>query len=299
MSSWKTVLQLDSKRQVTGGDETSLANAIRAGADLRIGTAFLHNEHVDLSSDSNEIVEEATDFRITYLLEDRWVAGVENLRVPIEIPNGFGPRESMSFFLYNQDAHQAVARPFLDGHSVSESSVESWEEAPLMPKYHELDNFDAATNAPSINFIYDFEYYNFMVRSNWTEVLAHDAEGKVISGDVSELARAVKAGAEVKIAVRGLCDDLSDNATELIDHEVFIHLGACFYYTQQQLLIGSANPVVRASPSLPLVYATQAWDVGWLMPRTDGHVARWLVDPYTLKFRRDFACYAMRWFISD
>ena len=299
MSSWKTVLQLDSKRQVTGGDETSLANAIRAGADLRIGTAFLHNEHVDLSSDSNEIVEEATDFRITYLLEDRWVAGVENLRVPIEIPNGFGPRESMSFFLYNQDAHQAVARPFLDGHSVSEPPDESWKEAPLMPKYHELDNFDAATNAPSINFIYDFEYYNFMVRSNWTEVLAHDAKGKVISGDVSELARAVKAGAEVKIAVRGLCDDLSDNATELIDHEVFIHLGACFYYTQQQLLIGSANPVVRASPSIPLVYAPQAWDFGWLMPRTDGHVARWLVDPYTLKFRRDFACYAMRWFISD
>jgi hypothetical protein len=37
-------------------------------------------------------------------------------------------------------------------------------------------------------------------------------------------------------------------------------------------------------------------DFGWLLLRTDGHIARWLCDPYTLKFRKNFARHAMRWF---
>ena len=130
-----------------------------------------------------------------------------------------------------------------------------------------------------------------MVRSNWTEVLAADADGTVIRGNISDLTEAFIAGAEVKIAVGGLCAD----PTAMIDHEVFIHLGACYYYTEGRLLMGSANPVIRTTPSIPLGYSTRGWDFGWLMPRTDGHVARWLCDPYTLKFRRDARRYAMRW----
>ena len=33
------------------------------------------------------------------------------------------------------------------------------------------------------------------------------------------------------------------------------------------------------------------------MPRSDGLVARWLVDPYTLKFRKSEGRYAIRWFV--
>ena len=32
------------------------------------------------------------------------------------------------------------------------------------------------------------------------------------------------------------------------------------------------------------------------MARTDGHVARWLCDPYTLTFQKSAGRYAMRWF---
>ena len=75
---WTMALALDSNRVTTSGSSAALADAIRSGADLRVCTAFRHNEHVDPGSDNDELIEEATDFRITYLLDDRWVAGIEN-----------------------------------------------------------------------------------------------------------------------------------------------------------------------------------------------------------------------------
>ncbi len=297
---WQCVLSLNSERQPDSGSAEDLSAAIRSGADLRIGTAFRHNEHIDTSSERHERIQEVMDFRITYLLDDRWVAGIENLRMPIALPDGFGPRESMSFFLYNQDGHQGIARPFLDGRPATGEPGESPPgNRPEMPKYHELQSFDADTNAPSSNFIYDFEYFRYMIRPCWREVLSHDAEGTVISGSVDDLADCFGRGAEVKVAIRGLCGDLRQETQPAVDHEVFIHLGACYYYTDQQLFMGSANPVVRTAPSIPLGYGSCTWDFGWLMPRTDGFVARWLCDPLTLKFRRDSQRYAIRWLVSE
>ena len=297
---WECVFSLDENRRADSGSVTELARAVRSGADLRIGTAFRHNEHIDTSSDRTELIQEVMDFRITYLLDDRWVAGIENLRMPISLPDGFGPRESMSFFLYNQDGHQAIARPYLDERpATGEPGLSPINDSPEMPKYHQLQNFDAETNAPSGNFIYDFEYFRFFVGCGWREVLSHDADGTVVSGDVKELADSFSSGAEVKVAIRGLCHDLKSDDNSVIDHEVFIHLGACYYYTEHQLFMASANPVVRTRPAIPLGYGSQVWDFGWLMPRTDGHVARWLCDPYTLKFRRDSQRYAIRWLVSE
>lgn len=298
-AAWQPVLKLDSQRQTQFGSSEQLAQAIRAGADLRVGTAFRHNEHIDTSSQSQELIREVMDFRITYLLDDQWVSGIENLRMPVALPDGFGPRESMSFFLYNQDGHQAIARPFLDGQPAAGtpqiSPVDDW---PDVPKYHELESFDKNTNAPSSNFIYAFEYFEFMVRPSWREVFAHDCHGAVTRGSLAALTEAFTRGAEVKIAVTGLCDDLQTDLPA-IQHEVFIHLGACYYYTEQQLFMASANPVVRVQPSIPLGYRSCGWDFGWLLPRTDGYVARWLCDPYTLKFRKDTQQHAIRWFVSE
>ena len=109
MPRWTQVLELDSDRQRVSGDAGQLVEAVRRGSDLRIGTAFVHNEHIDTSSDRDELIAEVMDFRVTYLVEDRFVAGIQTLRMPISLPDGFGPRESMSFFLYNQDGHQSIA----------------------------------------------------------------------------------------------------------------------------------------------------------------------------------------------
>jgi len=288
------VLQLDAKRQVVAGCSGLLGDAIRRGADLRVGTAFRHNEHMAPGTDDGQMVREQMDFRVTYLLEDRWVAGIETLRMPISIPDGFAERPSMSFFLYNQDGNQAVGRPYLDG-----GTGQCMRQDKQMPKMHLFDGLDDETIAPSINFIYDFESYRFLVRDAWREVLAHDAQGQVIRGDVKELAALSESGCEVKVGIEGLCDDLVQEGAPCLKHEVFVHLGPCYYYSRDQRLMGGANPLVRVRPSIPLAYASQAWDFGWLMPRTDGFLARWLCDPFTLTFSKSQTRCAMRWFVNE
>lgn len=297
-SNWKCLLKLDKNRNLISGSEKFLAAAIRKGADMRIYTEFRHNEHIDTRSDNPELIKEVTDFRITYLLDDRWVAGIINLRQPIDLPNGFGPRPSMSFFLYNQNGDQAIARPYLDGKPVTGKIGPSpLDDHSDMPKYHQFDGWDSETNAPSSNFVYDFEIYKFWVCDDWEEVYSHGADGKVLSGSIEALAEAFSAGREVKVAINGLCEDMSDDPATVMNHEVFVHCGSCYYYTDQQLFMAASHPVVRVNPAIPLRYKSSGWDFGWLMPRSDGFVARLLVDPYTLKFHRTEGKYAIRWFV--
>ncbi|MBL9215698.1 MAG: hypothetical protein JNG83_09505 [Opitutaceae bacterium] len=293
---WKRVLTLDRQRRVVAGSPRALADAVRRGADLRIGTEFRHNEHIDPSSDNPELVREVSDFRVTYLLEDRWVAGIMNLRHPIALPDGFGERPSLSLFLYNQDGSQAIARPFLDGRPARGRLGPS----PLadhrdMPKYRQEDAWDGGTNAPSSNFVYEFDNYVFWVRDDWQEVLAHDEFGTVRAGSVDRLAREFTRGREVKVGIAGLCADMAVEPTPA--HEVFVQCGSGYYYTRQRRFMAAAQPVVRVRPAVPLRYRSNGWDYGWLMPRTDGHVARWLVDPYTLKYDRAKGRHALRWFV--
>ena len=54
---------------------------------------------------------------------------------------------------------------------------------------------------------------------------------------------------------------------------------------------------MRVRPAIPMRYASRNWDFGWLMPRTDGTVERWLCDPYTLKFEKSRGADAVRWFV--
>ncbi len=300
MGDWKLVLELNEQRDVVAGSTAALCDAVGRGADLRIGTGFHNDEHLDATSDNHELIREVMDFRVTYLIGEHWAAGIQNLRMPVSIPNGFGGRPSMSFFLYNQDGHQGIARPFLDGVPASfDLGPSPINEHGAMAKYHELASFDADTNAPSSNFIYNFNYFRYYVRDQWRPVLAHDEAGQVTSGSIDELTDAFCAGREMKVAIRGLCDDLAEPGSRAVDHEVIVHLGAGYYYTDAKRYMGAANPVIRTRPAIPLGYASGAWDFGWLMPRTDGFVAKWLCDPYKLEFVKSEAQCAMRWFAES
>ncbi len=298
-TAWTCALELDSDRSIVAGSEEALCDAIRCGADLRIYTEFRHNEHIDLNSDNAELIRETADFRVTYLVEDRWVAGIISLRQPINLPDGFGPRPSMSFFMYNQNGQQAIARPYLDGGTATGTPGLSppSNEFAAMPRYHQQDNWDAGTNAPSSNFVYDFDLYCFWVYDEWRQVLAHAADGTVESGSVAALADAFALGCEVKVGVRGLCADLVQDRAPVQPHEVFVHMGSCYYYTERRLFLAASHPVVRTRPAIPMRYASQGWDFGWLMPRTDGLVAGLIYDPYTLRYRRTEGHHALRWFV--
>lgn len=294
MSKWKSVLELDSKLSVTAGSDKALQAAIRNGADLRIYTEFRHNEHVEPGSSNNELVKEVSDFRVTYLVDNRWVAGIMNLRMPIVPPEGFGPRASMSFFLYNQDGRQAIARPYLDGVAATANPGPSpLDDHSDMPKYDQHDSWDVGTNAPSSNFTYHFEAFHYIVRDDWREVFSHESDGAVISGSLDALVECFSRGSEIKVGIRGLCCDLDST----MDHEVFVHTGPGYYSTEQKVFCAGTQPVVRVKPAIPLRYESRGWDFGCLMVRTDGVVARWLCDPYTLKFaKRDGRC-SLRWFV--
>lgn len=96
------------------GSSAQLAAAVGRAADLRILTEFRHNEHIDVASSNDELVREVAQFAVTYLVDGRWTAGIMSLRQPVQLPSGFGPRPSMSYFLYNEDGSQAIARLHLD-----------------------------------------------------------------------------------------------------------------------------------------------------------------------------------------
>ena len=294
---WKNVLELGADRKRVSGSEIALSDAIRRGADLRIYTEFRYNEHIDVKSKNDELVQEVSEFRVTYLLDNHWVAGIMNLRQPIEPPNAFGPRPSMSFFLYNQNGQQAIARPYLDGQASHRVLGASPPVAPEgMPKYHAQESWDNGTNAPSANFIYDFNCYRFLTDDSWKEVFSHHADGEIIFGSLDDLTEAVSQGCEVKVSIRNLCLELSPGELTL-EHELFIQIGPCYYNTRTKIFSAGSHPLVRVAPNIPLRYESRNWDFGWLFVRSDGQVNYRLCDPYSLEFQDQGNRYALRWFV--
>ena len=299
MSDWICALKLDKERKIVEGSTEALKEAVGHGADLRSYLEFIHNEHIDLTSDNAERVPEVAEYPVTYVLEDSWVAGIMSLRQPIHPPVGFGPRPSMSFYVINQNAQKGFARPFLDGVPSHGKPGRSQTEDPTdMPKYHTQDNWDSETNAPSSNYTYDFEVYRFCVCDTWQEVLSHDAEGKVISGSLERLREAFVEGCGVKVAVTDLCSSLTQpGASVPVKHEVFVATSSGCYYASEGILLAGSHPVIRIKPAIPLRYESGSWDFGWLVLRTDGRVVYRRCDPYTFAFKDIDERHAIRWFV--
>jgi hypothetical protein len=284
MAEWRCALELDAERRVCGGSPAALAAAIGRGADLKIFTDFYHHEHIRPGDANTEIVQEISEFGVTYLVDGRWAAGVMSLRQPIDPPEGFGPRPSMSFFLYNQDGEQAIARPFLDGVPATGAPGPSPVDThPEMPKYHQHDAWDGETNAPSQNFVYDFEHFRFFVRDEWRAVT-----------DMADLGAAFNRGADIKVGIDGLCADLG-----ALPHTVFVRIGNGFHYPESGRFCAETHPIIRVQPNTPMRYASHNWDFGWLVVRSDGFVEYLRCDPYTLQFSRRRGEYTVRWYVRE
>jgi len=295
---WNCVLELDAKQNCVAGKPEDLCREIGKGADLRIHTDFRHNEHIDTSSSNNEMVNEVSEFHETSLIDRRWTAGFMTTRQPVSLPDGFGSPPSMSFFMYNQDGRQAIARPHLVQGAASIDPVnKNQEKASPMPKYHQHNVWDEKSNAPSSNFIYDFDIIKYFVRNDWQEVFSHDENGVVASGSTGILTDAFLSGCEIKVGITGLFDDLAESPSEVIRNEVFIQIGWSYYYTEQKLFIAATHPLIRVKPAVPLIYTPRGWDFGWLIVRTDGFATKRICDPYTLSFTDSNDRYALRWFV--
>ena len=114
--------------RVASGSAAALAAAVAAAADVAVSIDFVHNEHIDVRSQSSETIDEGVQYQCVYLLhdgqggEDGHVAALQTYRQPIDLGNekygvddGFGPRPSLTLSFAQTDGHKAMARPFLDG----------------------------------------------------------------------------------------------------------------------------------------------------------------------------------------
>ena len=208
---WRNVLELAPDRSVRSGSKGSLAEAIGRGADLRVYTEFLFEEHIVPGGTDEERlrgpIREVIDFRETILVDGRHVGGITTQRQPLEPPFGFnGTDPKMSFFMYTGDGDQALANLVLCAHDVSVAAgLRSVEPTPAdMPKLSPQEYFDVGTTGPSRNFVYDMEVYRYFVRDDWDEVLAHDADGVVTGGSFDALEAAQIGGREIKVGIRDL-----------------------------------------------------------------------------------------------
>ena len=78
MFKWIWALELNQNRQIISGSEKALSDAVGQGADLRVGTTFRHNEHIDTDSINTELMREVIDFCIVYLLK---IIGLPECRI--------------------------------------------------------------------------------------------------------------------------------------------------------------------------------------------------------------------------
>ena len=299
MTGWTCELELASDRSIRTGSPEALAAAIGRGADLRIYTEFVFEEHIRPGGDGDPqhdgLIREVIDFRETMLVGDTRVAGVTTLRQPLEPPFGFnGTQPKMSYFLYQSDGLQACANLVLDD-APPTGDPGTRRDAPTpddMPKMSPEVLYDQGTTGPSRNFVYDMETYRYFVRDDWEELLAADVDGRPVRGSVDAIEAAQIAGRELKVGIRDLNADLGAGPR----HEVFSLLGSGFFHTRMRAYDALTHPLVRIAPADPLEYRSFGWDVAWVFVRTDGHAVVRVLDPYTRRFGDRPGRYALRWF---
>lgn len=300
---WTCALELAPDRSTTSGSPTTLSDAIRRGADLRVYTEWRVEEHLvpygDLPPrpENDGVIQEIIDFRQTFLLDDCHVAAITTLRQPLAPTVGFNGRQpKMSFFLYNMNGQQCCASLVLDDASTAVGQPGTRQLRPVppnMPKMSAEEVFDLGTTAPSRNFIYDMEVYRFWVRDEWSEIFAHDSDGSVTFGDFEAVKQAQAGGRELKVAIRNLCGDLGAGP----GHEVFSLLGSSFLHTRRNFYEVATHPMVRVAPAIPLRYASFNWDVCWAFLRTDGFASLRSLNPYTRVCGDQETRFACRWFV--
>ncbi len=296
--SYESVLELSSALEITAGSPEQLNAALMRGADLKIETIFRHNEHVDVTSSVQDHVRENSEFPATIVVDGQWAAGFMTVRQPAEVPTGFGPRASLSLFMYNQDGTQALARPHLDGGAIT--GEKGRDESPVhggLAKMRHISRYDQGTNAPSVNFVYEFSGFRYMVNDCYRLLCSVSPEGDLLSGEKAALWDAVRRGADIKIGISGLCGSLP--GAKALEHTIYIRAGFLYHYQESGFLCAETHPFVRVAVDIPLRYATDNWDYCWAFVRTDGHCELMRMDPYTLEFTKLPGAYGLSFFGAD
>ena len=301
---WTSILELAADRTVTSGSKRALADAIGRGAELRMYTEFLFEEHIEPGGTDDASLQgpirEVIDFRQTILIDGAHVGGITTQRQPLHPPFGFnGTDPKMSYFMYTGDGEQALANLALGpDQGWAPAGTHSVEPTPSdMPKMSPAEAFDTGTSGPSRNFVYDMEVYRYFVNDEWEEVLAHDADGSLTAGSFDALEAAQMAGREIRVGVRGLMATVGgDDAPDGLPHEVFSPVGSGFVHIGARLYSALTHPLVRVAATAPLRYRSGGWDVAWVFLRTDGQARVRRLDPRSREWTESPERFGCRWF---
>jgi hypothetical protein len=308
---WTVALELDPHRRVVGGSKQALVDALARGADLRMYTEFVFEEHIEPGWTGDPslrgLIREVIDFRQTIIVDGRHAAGMTTLRQPLHPPFGFnGTDAKMAYFFYTSDADQARANLLIAGPDADQARAPGAPTPgthvtnpapPDMPKMSPEEAYDLGTLGPSRTFVYDMEVYRFIVRDSWEELLAHDADGTPIRGSIDAIEAAQIAGRELKVAISGLGAEVADRVgLPALEHEVVSNLGSGFFHVGPRLYNALTHPIVRLAPTVPLAYRSQGWDLVWVHLRTDGQATVRRLDPWTQTWSDTRTRFAARWF---
>src|SRR3954451_15105249 len=92
-NTWQVALELGADRSVAAGSTEALSAAIARGADLRVYTEFLFEEHILPGGDGDRthdgLIRKVMDFRKPTLLGNRPFAAVTTLPQALNPPFGF------------------------------------------------------------------------------------------------------------------------------------------------------------------------------------------------------------------
>lgn len=292
MSMPEVVLTLDSERRLKSGSTELLNRKIMGGADLRICTGFLHNEHIDISSIDNQLVAETSTFQETVLIDGKWSAYFMTLRQPVALRDGFGYPNSLSLFLYNQNGQQAIARLIMDG--TDDKSMKRDSEESGMKKMHTINTFNENTPGVSRNFIYDFEFYDYIVNDCYREIYGNYKDGTCAAGNMGEIGEAYRYGRGIKLAIKGLSKIMWGDTGH--EDEIFIHCGSSYYYTKDKLMITNTHPFVSVPADIPLTYKADSYRYCWVVARTDGRVEIRSYNPFENIWETKAVNLSLRWF---
>lgn len=286
MSDWSLALELRPDRSVAAGSKEALVAALARGADLRVYTEFLFEEHIEPGGrpgapEQDGLIREVIDFRETIVVDGRHAAGITTLRQALHPPFGFNGTPKMSFFLYTIDGEQACANVLFGEAPDPDARFGTRVVVPTpgdMPKMGPDEVLDGGTVAPSRNFVYNFERYRYFVRDDWQELSGFDA-----------IEAAQVAAREIKVGIRGL---LGEGEA----HEVFVGVGSGFLHAGPRVYACLTHPLVRVAPAVPIRYASGAWDVAWVFLRSDGFAVVRRFDPQTREWSDREERFEMRWF---
>ena len=291
---WSMVLELAPDRSVTAGSKEALAAAIGRGADLRIYTEFLYEEHIlpgggdDRSLDG--LIREVIDFRETILVDGRYVAAHHDpapaARAAARLQR---PRSEDVVLPVHDGRRPGPGQPRARRADAVGRRPASGRSSRRRPTCRRWASRSSSTSGPPDR--------RGTSSTTWRSTATSSATSGRRSWPTTPMAASRPArsprsrrprspAARSRSGSATSAADLASDGAPSVAHEVFTLVGSGFVHVRAGLYVTLTHPLVRVAGAIPLRYGSGNWDVAWVFLRTDGEAQVRRLDPYTREWER-------------